>query len=284
MTAIAILLSFLAGWIAPVLAHDQERTPATGDPIAGKAGIEQRLNAQIPLDLPLRDEQGEPVSLKRYFDGKPVLLALVYYNCDRVCPLVLEGLARSLRPLDFQAGADYRVIAVSIDPTEGAKLASEKKARLTKLHSRPGAERGWHLLTADSQSIDALARATGFRYTARESKNAAERFIHAPATVVITPEGKIARYFYGFDYPPRELRLSLVEASANRIGTPLDQLLLLCYAYDPSQGRYTLSILNVLRVSSAATLLVLGGFLAVALRRERRGRGGADGGPRMQRS
>ena len=276
MTAIAILVSLLIGFITPVLAHEQERTPAPVDPLAGKASIEQRLNAQIPLDLAFRDEQGEPVSLKRYFDGKPVLLALVYYNCDRVCPLVLEGLARSLRPLDFDAGADYRVIAVSIDPTEEPKLASEKKAVLTKRHSRPGSERGWHLLTGDGQSIDALARATGFRYTTKESKKPAERFIHAAATVVITPEGKIARYFYGFDYPPRELRLSLVEASASRIGTALDQLLLLCYSYDPSQGRYTLSILNVLRISSAATFLALGGFLVVSLRREHRSKRRAD--------
>ena len=283
MTAIAVLVSLLVGFVAPVLAHEQERTSAAVDPIAGKADIEQRLNGQVPLDLVFRNEHGDTVTLKRYFDGRPVLLALVYYNCDRVCPLVLEGLARSLRPLDFNAGDDYRVVAVSIDPAEGPELAREKKAVITKRHARVGAERGWHLLTGDRQSIDAVAGATGFRYTANETKKGGERFIHAAATVVITPEGRIARYFYGFDYPPRELRLSLVEASANRIGTALDQLLLLCYAYDPSQGRYTLSILNVLRISSAATFLALGGFLVVSLRREHRSGRRADRQPRMPR-
>lgn len=271
MSAIAALLIVLA-LVPPAFAHEQERSsaPAYADPIAGKAGIEQRLDGQIPLDAAFTDESGKAVTLRSYFDGKPVLLALVYYNCDRVCPLMLEGLARSLRPVDLSAGEDYRVVAVSIDPREGPALAAEKKALLTGRHARPGAEGGWHLLTGAQQSIDALAQAAGFRYTANQSAGDSERFVHAAAAVVLTPEGKIARYFYGFDYPPRELRLSLVEASANRIGSALDQLLLLCYAYDPSQGKYTLSILNVLRVSSAATALALGGFLVFFLRRERR--------------
>lgn len=271
MSAITALLIVLA-LVPPVLAHEQERSSAPGyaDPIAAKAGIEQRLDGEIPLDAAFTDESGKAVTLRNYFDGKPVLLALVYYNCDRVCPLMLEGLARSLRPIDLSAGDDYRVVAVSIDPREGPALAAEKKAVLTGRHARPGAERGWHLLTGAQPAIDALAQAVGFRYTANQSAKDNERFVHAAAAVVITPEGKIARYFYGFDYPPRELRLSLVEASANRIGSALDQLLLLCYAYDPAQGKYTLSILNVLRVSSAATALALGGFLVFFLRRERR--------------
>ena len=274
MRRAAVLLVGILGWVSLAHGHDPERSSdATfADPIAAKAGIEQRLNARLPLELTFRNENGEPVTLQRYFDGRPVLLALVYYNCDRVCPLVLEGLARSLRPLDFRAGEEYRVIAVSIDPDEGPRIAAEKKQILTARHSRDGSERGWHLLTGERPSIDSLAKAVGFRYTANENANPSDRFIHAAATVVITPEGRIARYFYGFDYPPRELRLSLVEASANRIGSAIDQLLLLCYAYDPSQGRYTLSILNVLRVSSAATVLALGGFLLVVLRRERAAR------------
>lgn len=270
MNAIPVLLWIILGLVSPAVAHDEDSAaaPVSRDPIAGKAGIEQRLNAQVPLDLAFRDEHGEAVTLRRYFDGKPVLLALVYYNCDRVCPLVLEGLARSLRPLDFAAGKDYRVVAVSIDRSEGPQLAAEKKRAIAARQLRPGGENGWHLLTGAQQSIDALARATGFRYTTKETDKASERFIHAAATLVITPEGKIARYFYGFDYPPRDLRLSMVEASAHRIGSTIDQLLLLCYAYDPTQGKYTLSILNVLRVSGAATFLALGGFLVFSLRRE----------------
>lgn len=285
MTQIAVLLGVLLGFVSAVLGHDQERssTTAYADPIAGKAGVEQRVNGEIPLHLSFRNERGEKVALKRYFDGTPVLLALVYYNCDRVCPLVLEGLARSLRPLDFSAGEHYRVVAVSIDPSEGPQLASEKKAVITTRHSRAGAERGWHLLTGEQPAIDALAQAVGFRYTANQNAKPSERYVHAAATVVITPEGKIARYFYGFDYPPRELRLSMIEASANRIGSAIDQLLLLCYAYDPSQGKYTLSILNVLRLSGAATVLGLGGFLAFVLRRERRAATRTDRSARIRR-
>lgn len=270
MTRAAVFLAWILGCISSAHGHDADRSVADfADPIAGKAGIEQRLNVRLPLELTFKNENGEPVTLQRYFDGRPVLLALVYYNCDRVCPLVLEGLARSLRPLDFRAGEDYRVVAVSIDPAEGPEIAAEKKRVLTTRHSRQGAERGWHLLTGERQAIDALANAVGFRYTDNEGANPNNRFIHAAATVVVTPEGRVARYFYGFDYPPRELRLSLVEASAHRIGSAIDQLLLLCYAYDPSRGRYTLSILNVLRASAVATVLALGGFLVLSLRRER---------------
>lgn len=285
MIRAAILLLALFVHVVPARAHDQERASdaRAGDPLAAKAGIEQRLNAQLPLDLQFRDEAGQPVTLKRYFDGKPVLLALVYYNCDRVCPLVLEGLARSLRPLDFNAGEDYRVVAVSIDPGEGPELAREKKAVLAAHRPSEDLARGWHLLTGGQPSIEALAQAAGFRYTANQSAPPSERFIHAAATIVATPEGKVARYFYGFDYPPRELRLTLVEASAHRIGTAIDQLVLLCYAYDPSQGRYTLSILNVLRVSGVATVLGLGGFLAFSLRRERSASARAPGPARIRR-
>jgi protein SCO1/2 len=286
MIALLVFLWIMVGLVPSAVAHDEGSAapPVSGDPIAGKAGIEQRLNAQVPLDLAFRDERGEAVTLKRYFDGKPVLLALVYYNCDRVCPLVLEGLARSLRPLDLAAGRDYRVVAVSIDPSEGPELAGEKKRVIAARQLRPGAESGWHLLTGAPESIDALARATGFRYTTKNTEKDSERFIHAAATIAVTPEGKIARYFYGFDYPPRELRLSMVEASANRIGSALDQLLLLCYAYDPTQGKYTLSILNVLRFSGAATFLALGGFLVFSLRREHKGATPAGHRSRFRRS
>lgn len=271
--------------VSPALAHEEDQPPGFGgtDPIGGGAGIEQRLDAQLPLHLPFTDERGQAVTLKRYFDGKPVLLALVYYTCDRVCPLVLEGLARSLRPLDFIAGEHYRVVAVSIDPGEGPELASEKKRLITTRHSPQAADSGWHLLTGEQHSIDALARAVGFRYAVKETDKPSDRYIHAAATSVVTPQGKISRYFLGFDYPPRELQFSLMEASGNRIGSVADQLLLLCYAYDPSQGKYTLSILNVLRISGSATALALGGFLVLMIRRERSASGKTGRSARAQR-
>jgi protein SCO1/2 len=264
---------FLVLWIialaSPAFAHDEgkPRQSPSADFIANNVTIEQRLNAQVPLDLIFTDETGREVALDRYFDGKPVLLALVYYDCPQLCPLVLDGLARSLRPLDFKPGGDYRVIAVSIDPRETPELARTKKRALMQ-RSRPQAAAGWHFLTGDQLSIEALAQTAGFRYVENE-KEKADRYVHAIGTIALTPEGKISRYFYGFDYPPRDLRLALIEASGNRIGSAVDQLLLLCYKYDPAQGKYTLSILNLLRFSATATVLVLGGFLMFMLRRER---------------
>jgi protein SCO1 len=243
-------------------AHEEEKVPLT------EITIEQRLNAQVPLDLIFTDETGHAGALDRYFDGKPVLLALVYYDCPQLCPLVLDGLARSLRPLDLKAGSDYRVIAVSIDPRETPELARTKKHALME-RSRPEVAAGWHFLTGDQLSIESLAQTAGFRYVENE-KEKQDRYVHAVGTIALTPEGKISRYFYGFDYPPRDLRLALVEASGNRIGSAVDQLLLLCYKYDPTQGKYTLSILNLLRFSATATVLVLGGFLMLMLRRERK--------------
>jgi protein SCO1/2 len=250
-------------------AHDEQEAQSSRNPavVASAVTIEQRLNAQLPLDLIFRDETGREGALGRYFDGKPVLLALVYYDCPQLCPLVLDGLARSLRPLDLQPGGDYRVVAISIDPRETPEIAATKKRALME-RLRPEAASGWHFLTGDQLSIESLATTAGFRYV-ENKKEKADRYVHAIGTIVMTPEGKISRYFYGFDYPPRDVRFALVEASGNRIGSAVDQLLLLCYKYDPAQGKYTLSILNLLRFSATATVLVLGGFLTFMFRRER---------------
>jgi protein SCO1/2 len=271
-----ILSLFVLVLAAPASAHDesQSRVYSAKNPIADKVTIEQRLDAQIPLELTFTDESGQAVALSRYFDGKPVVLAPVYYDCDRLCPLVLEGLARSLRPLDLRAGKDYRVVAVSIDPHEAPALANEKKRLITSRYAQADANNGWHLLTGTQPAIDALASAIGFRYAIQPTANSQDRFIHAAAAIMITPQGKISRYFYGIDYPPRDLRLSMIEASGNRIGSTVDRLLLLCYAYDPAQGKYTLSILNLLRLSGTATVLALGGFLVLMVRRDRNGRAG----------
>jgi len=264
---------FLSLWMLalaiPALAHDEQAAHTSPSPavVASAVTIEQRLDAQVPLDLIFTDETGREVALDRFLDGKPVLLALVYYDCPQLCPLVLEGLSRSLRPLDLTPGGDYRVIAVSIDPRETPELARTKKRALMG-RLPPEAAAGWHFLTSDQLSIESLAKTAGFRYVENE-KGKEDRYVHAIGTIALTPEGKISRYFYGFDYPPRDLRFALIEASGNRIGSAVDQLLLLCYKYDPAQGKYTLSILNVLRFSATATVLALGGFLMLMLRRER---------------
>jgi protein SCO1/2 len=263
------LFLWMVALASPAFAHDEQESPPSRSAavLASAVTIEQHLNAQVPLDLIFRDETGRAIALNRYFDDKPVLLALVYYDCPQLCPLVLEGLARSLRPLDLKAGGDYRVIAVSIDPRETSELARTKKRALME-RLRPEAAAGWHFLTSDQLSIESLAQTAGFRYVEND-KEKQDRYVHAAGAVALTPTGKISRYFYGFDYPPRDLRLALVEASGNRIGSVVDQLLLLCYKYDPAQGKYTLSILNLLRFSATATVLLLAGFLILMFRRER---------------
>lgn len=253
------------GPASAAFAHDEKEGSAAS---AKDIVIEQKLNARLPLELIFRDETGREVALSQYFDGKPVLLALVYYECPQLCPLVLDGLARSLRPLDFRAGEQYRVVAVSIDPRETPELARTKKRALLE-RARSEAATGWHFLTANQLSIDSLANAIGFRYSENQN-NKEDRYRHAIGMMVITPDGNISRYFYGFDYPPRDLRLALLEASNKRIGSAVDQLLLLCYKYDPASGRYTLAILTILRLSGAATALTLGGFLLIMFGRERR--------------
>jgi protein SCO1/2 len=262
MLRLILLLIFVALCLrSPARAHDEDSQA----PVL----FEQRLGAQVPLDVAFTDDAGRSAPLRDYFKGVPVILALVYYDCPQVCPLVLEGLARSLRPLSFSAGEQYRVIAVSIDPRETPKVAADKKRSVLGSTPPEGAS-GWHFLTGQESGIATLAEAVGFRYRKNE-KSETGTFVHATGIMVLTPDGKISRYLYGFDFPPRDLRLALVEASGRRIGSPVDQLLLLCYEYDPRAGKYTVTILNVLRMSAVATVVALGGGLALLFRRERRG-------------
>ncbi len=260
---------WMIGLSLPVWAHDERPGQTTPDAavVASAVTIDQRLNAQLPLDLVFTDERGRRMTLNQYLDGEPALLAFVYYDCPQLCPLVLDGLSRSLRPLDLQPGSDYRVIAVSIDPRETAELAGAKKRAIME-HWRPEAASGWHFLTGEQPAITALTETAGFRYRENET-DTKDRYVHAIGALAITPEGKISRYFYGIDYPPRDLRFALIEASGNRIGSAVDQLMLLCYKYDPSQGKYTVSVMNVLRLSAAGTVLLLGGFLVTMIRRDR---------------
>jgi protein SCO1/2 len=242
--------------------HTAQHTPD----ILREVGIEQRLQAQIPLELVFRDETGRPVQLGNYFGEKPVILTLAYYNCPNLCTLVLNGLVRALRALSFAVGEQFSVVTLSIDPRDTPALAAAKKAQYLRQYGSPAATTGWHFLTGESAAIQRLTDAVGFRYT-YDAKQ--DQFAHASGLMLLTPQGVLARYFYGIEYAPRDLRLGLVEAAANRIGSPIDQLLLYCYHYDPQTGRYSLGILNAIRLAGLITVLTLGAFLGLMLRRER---------------
>ncbi|HXH12936.1 MAG TPA: SCO family protein [Alphaproteobacteria bacterium] len=250
--------------IGAAWAHHQEQHRAPG--VLGAVAFEQRLNEAVPLDVAFRDESGAPVRLGEYFGQNPVILTLNYYECPMLCPLVLEGLLRSLRALTFTIGQQFDIVTVSIDPSESPTLAAAAKARYLQEYGRPAAGAGWHFLTGEASAIERLTAAVGFHYAYDAAK---DQYAHAAGIIVLTPQGRIARYLYGLEFAPRDLRLALVEAAAGRIGSPVDQLLLYCYQYDPATGTYSMVVRNVLRLAALATVLSLGGFMVVMFRRER---------------
>jgi protein SCO1 len=217
-------------------------------------GFEQRLDAALPMDTRFRDECGAPLSLGAAAEGRPFILAFVYFRCPSLCVLVVEGLKRSLRSVAFDAGRDYTVVLVSIDPREGPELAAARRDDCLRAYGRGDA--GWRALTGDEASIAALTRAAGFRFA---YDAASDQYAHPGGILLATPQGRISKVFPGVVYDPRDLRLGLVEAAAGRIGTAVDALLLFCYAYDPASGRYGLSILRTLRIAGVLTVLILGG-------------------------
>jgi protein SCO1 len=224
-----------------------------------KVGIDQRLNEQVPLDLRFRDESGREVRLAEYFGkGRPVVLTLVYYECPMLCNQVLNGAVGAFQGLQFSAGKEFEVVTVSFDEREGPELAARKKETYLRRYRREGSEAGWHFLTGDKASVEALARAVGFRYVWDEQS---QQFAHASALMVATPSGRLSHYFYGIDYPPRDLRLALVEASEGKVGSPVDAMLLYCYHYDPATGRFA-PVMGVLR---AAGVLTVAGVVALLL-------------------
>ena len=228
-------------------------------------GIDQKLNDAIPLGLAFRDENGSTAKLSEFFGQKPVVLALVYYNCPMLCTQVLNGLDRSLKDLPMDIGKDFNVVTVSIDPSETPKLASAKRDLYTGIYGRPGAARGWHFLTGEESQIRQLANAVGFRYAYDADS---KQFAHASAVMVLTPGGKISRYFYGITYPARDMRLGLVEASEGKIGSAVDQLLLFCYHYDPVTGKYGMLISRVIKAGGLLTVLAIGILVLVLSRNE----------------
>ena len=229
--------------------------------------IDQRLDQQLPLSLTFRDESGKPVKLGDYFGEKPVLLSLVYYRCPMLCTLVLNGELRALRAVPLTIGREFDVVTVSIDPRETPELAAAKKSEYLRKYKRAGAETGWHFLTGDEKSIRQLAEAVGYRYTYDPETG---QYAHAAGIMVATPRGKLSKYFYGIEYSARDLRLGLVEAGENRIGSIADQILLFCFHYDPMTGKYGLAVMNVLRAAGVATVAGLGMFVVLMLRRERK--------------
>jgi protein SCO1/2 len=245
-----------------------DATPATAKPkILDKVGIDQKIGQQLPLDLEFVDDHGRTVHLGDYFGKRPVVLALAYYECPMLCTQVLTSMTGSLKTLSFDAGKDFDVVVVSINPREGPGLAAEKKATYVEHYGRPQTKDGWHFLTGQDAAIRALADAIGFRYAFSDD---VQQYAHAASIYVATPKGVVARYLLGIEFPPRSLRLALVEASENRLGTVTDQLLLFCYHYDPATGKYGAVVLRSVRIGAVATVVGFLTFLTVSFRRERR--------------
>src|SRR5580700_9569536 len=240
--------------------------PAAGNmpSILQNVGFEPQLNARLPLDLAFRDETGGDVQLREYFSEKPVLLALVYYGCPMLCNQTEQGVVGALRMLSFNPGRDYEVVFVSFDPRESPDMAAQKKESAMTHFRRPETASGWHFLTGSKESIDALTKGANFRYSFDQKSNL---FAHASGIMLLTPDGRISRYFYGVEYPARDVRLGLVDASAGKIGTPIDHVLLFCYQYDPSSATYSASILKIVRL--AGILTVFGIVIAILVFRRR---------------
>ena len=229
-------------------------------------GFDQRLGESLPEEITLRDEQGRSLKLRDLLGRKPLVLALVYYECPMLCTLTLNGLSGALNAIPFEVGREFDVVAVSFDPKETPELAAAKKKSTLTRCRRPGSEAGWRFLTGDEAAVSKLTAAVGFRYAWDDET---KQYAHPAGLVVITPEGRIARYLYGIEYAPKDLRLALVEASQKRIGSPVDQLLLYCYRYDPMTGKYGAVIMNIVRAAALLTLVALGSFVTLMWRRER---------------
>jgi protein SCO1 len=265
-----ITVTALAGCVLMPPAWGQGMTQSILSPPANvrppglkNVGIEQRLNEQIPPSLTFRDETGKSVQLGDYFGKRPMILNLVYYQCPMLCGEVLTGLESALRVLKFDVGKEFDVLTISFDSKETPEMAAAKKGEYLKRYGRPGASQGWHFLTGPADSIDALTKAAGFQY---QYDPRSGQFAHATAIMVLTPGGKIAQYYYGVEFAPKDLRLGLIQASENKIGTVVDQVLLYCYHYDPNTGRYGAIISRVLQLAAGATVLILGIFLVAMFR------------------
>ena len=242
------------------------QTPNQKPSIFDHIGIDQHLNAQVPLDLAFTDEYGQPVQLRQYFGQRPVIMSMAYYTCPMLCSQVQNGIAGALNGVRrFNVGRDFNVLTVSFDPRDTPQSALREKTEYLKRYRRAGSDQGWHFLTGKKEQIDALAQVLGFRYAWDPE---IQQYAHVSGIMLVTPDGRIAQYYYGIEYPPKDLQLGLIEASKGKIGNLADQVLLYCYHYDPTRGQYGAVIFNILRLCALATVLVLGGFLVIMFRRD----------------
>ncbi|MBV9644293.1 MAG: SCO family protein [Verrucomicrobia bacterium] len=258
MKAFLTALCFLAVLSSAVAQNPQAELTA-------KAGLNQQLNAQVPLNLPFRDEHGTAVRLGNYFGLNPLVLVLAYYQCPNLCTLVLNALLQTAQDLQFDVGKQYQILIVSIDPHESPALAAAKKQIYIQRYGRPGTEDGWHFLTGDEAAVRQLAQSIGYRFVYDPQTR---QFAHPSVITVLTPVGKVSRYFAGIEYPPNEVRLALVEASNSHIGSLTDQLFLLCFHYNPTSGKYGLVVTRVIQFGGLSTVLVLGTLITLMIRRE----------------
>jgi len=258
-TSVALLLFLVCAFGAAGQDFLSGKGPAKG------LEIEQKLDTKLPLDLMFRDETGAQVRLGDYFQkGRPVVITLVYFSCPMLCNVVLDGLTASIADIKMEPGKDYELLTISFDHRDTPALAAEKKKLYSRRYGRKGADEGWHFLTTDEPTVRKITAALGFHY-AWDPK--AQQFAHGTMRAVITPDGRVSRYLFGIDNPARDLRLAIVDASGGKIGTPADQLLLLCYHYDPATGTYSRYAMNVVRAGAAATVVALAGFIFFLSRR-----------------
>jgi protein SCO1 len=271
MKKVQIIIGIALLFLTPLCAPGQT-VPSNVGPSAAtlptallNVGFEPPLNGPMPLDLPFRDETGQNVSLRDYFGQRPVVLAFVYYSCPMLCDQVEQGVVGSLRMLSFTPGRDYDVLFVSFDARETPDMAAEKKKTAMDHFRRPETAAAWHFLTGPQSSIEAATKAANFRFSFDTKSN---QFAHASGVMLLTPDGRISRYFYGVEYPARDMRLGLVDASAGKIGSPIDHVLLFCYHYDPTAATYSASILKIIRLGGVLTVLCIVGGILIFRRRE----------------
>jgi len=266
LTVFSVLLLASSSWGQAMTKGIMSPPSNIRPPYLQNVGIEQHLDGQVPPDLAFVDETGRPVKLGDYFGKKPLILNLVYYNCTMLCGEVLAGLTGAMKMVKFDVGNQFDVLTVSFNPQETPAIAAAKKQDYLKRYGRPGAASGWHFLTGPAESINALTKAVGFQYQYDPKIN---QYAHATAILVLTPQGRISRYFYGVDFPPKDVRMGLVEASQGKIGNAVDQVLLYCYHYDPATGKYGAVVSNMLRVGGGITIFLLGGLIFILFRLEK---------------
>jgi protein SCO1/2 len=276
--AVIVVIGFWSVFLVPAVRAqvssyaDKQMGPTNDRPpsILNGVGILQRLNQQLPLNLVFVDDEGKPVHLGDYFGKRPAILALVYYRCPMLCSEELDGLTSALQMVNFVPGKDFNVVVVSIDPNEGPELAAAKKRSYLKRYGHPETANGWHFLTGTQPNIDALTHTVGFNYVKIPAPGGVTQYAHASSIQIVTPEGKLAQYYMGVEYSPKDMLLGLNEASSNRIGSPVDNILTYCYHYDPQTNTHSLIVARVVQLGGFLTLVLLGGFMVIMFRRDYR--------------